>query len=250
MAQFLDEKLHRVHLHLELEEGGEVIPLDGVLDITRCTTAAEVRAKIVEEGLGAHRSLPRPIAEIPFSFLAHDQGTFSVVSRAQESDTKRPVLGPRFALDDDGRWILMLRGSSVLSRAGALDPAQAEVLRGELDRLHGRGGETTGGSGGMPGGADVVGEIADILEDLHEQRDEQGEQRRRVPGACGSRAVVPTVLCVGQLHPRGERGIVPRGQFGPGPDGVRWRGCPCKIFSGTGTTKRRTGLFARIAMRS
>jgi hypothetical protein len=77
-----------------------------------------------------------------------------------------------------------------------------------------------------------VGEIADILEDLHEQRDEQGEQRRRVPGACGSRAFWAL------------------GQFGPGPDGVRWRGCPCKSFSGTGTTRRRTGLYARIAMGS
>ena len=78
------------------------------------------------------------------------------------------------------------REHGILSRAEALDPAQAEVLRGELDRLHGEGGETEGGSGGTPGGADVVGEIADILEDLHEQRDEQGEQRRRVPGACES----------------------------------------------------------------
>ena len=179
MAQFLDEKLHRVHLYLESEEGGTVIPLDGALDITRRTTAKEVRAMIVEEGLGAHHSLPRPIAELKFSFLAHDRGIFSVVSRAQESDAKRPVLGPRFALDDDGRWILMLRASSVLSRARALDPAKAEVLRGELDRLRGEGGETKGGSGGTPGGADVVGEIADILEDLHEQREEQGEQRRR-----------------------------------------------------------------------
>jgi hypothetical protein len=46
-----------------------------------------------------------------------------------------------------------------------------------------------------------VGEIADILEDLHEQRDEQGEQRRRVPGACGSRVVVLTVLYVGPCAP-------------------------------------------------
>jgi hypothetical protein len=221
----LDEKLHRVHILYESEEGGKVIPLDGVLDITRLTTAAEVRAKIVAERLGAHRSLPRPIAELKFSFLAHDQGTFSVVSRAQESDTKRPVLGPRFALDDDGRWILMLRGNSVLSRAGALDPEQAEVLRGELDRLHGGGDE----SGGSPGGADVVGEIADILEDLHEQRDEQGEQRRRVPGVrtCGSRVVV----CWPAVHSRGARDIMPLARGGR----------PC-------LKKRRTGLLPDIVL--
>ena len=251
MAQFLDKQLHRLIILYEPTEGADVVRLDEALDITRCTTAAEVRAKIVAGGLGAHRSLSRPVAELSFRFLAHDQGTFSVLSRAQESDSNKPVLGPRFALKDEGgNWCLVLRGGSVLSRAGALDPAQAEVLRGELVRLHGGGGETTGGSGGTPGGADVVGEIADILEDLHEQRDEQGEQRRRVPGACGSRTIVPTVLYVGQLHPRRARGIVPLGQFAPGPDGVRWRGCPCKIFSGTGTTRRRTGLFARIAMRS
>jgi hypothetical protein len=60
---------------------------------------------------------------------------------------------------------LLIRGSGVLARAGALDPEQAEILRGELDRVNGGGGETKGGSGGTPGGEDVVGEIADILED-------------------------------------------------------------------------------------
>jgi hypothetical protein len=55
----------------------------------------------------------------------------------------------------------------LLSRAGALDPAQAEVLRGELDGIRDEGGEAKG--------ADVVGEIADILEDLREQRVEQGK---------------------------------------------------------------------------
>jgi hypothetical protein len=97
--------------------------------------------------------------------------------------------------DEGGNWCLVLRGGSVLSRAGALDSAQAEVLRGELVRLHGGGGETTGGSGGTPGGADVVGEIADILEDLHEQRDEQGNaetksaQRMWEQGNCPNRVV-------------------------------------------------------------
>jgi hypothetical protein len=146
-------------------------PLDGVLDITRCTTAAEVRAKIVAEGLGAHSSLLRPVAELPFCFLAHDQGEFSVVTRMQESDSKRPVLGPMFALKpkkEGGKWRLVLRGiGGVLSRAGALDPAQKEVLLGEVDRFRGGGGDAKG--------ADVVGEIADILDDLHEQRNEQGE---------------------------------------------------------------------------
>ena len=184
MARLLDGDLERLDLYYEPKEGDDVIgPLDGVLDITRCTTAAEVRAKIVAGGLGAHRSLPCPVAELPFCFLAHDKGAFSVVSRAQEREM--PVLGPKFALTPEregGNWRLVLRGHGILSRAGALDPTQAEVLRGELDRLHSEGGETEGGSGGTPGGTDVVGEIADILEDLHEQRNEQGEQRR-VPGA-------------------------------------------------------------------
>ena len=175
MAQFLDKQLHRLIILFEPTEGADVVRLDEALDITRCTTAAEVRAMILEGGLGAHRSLSRPVAELSFRFMAHDQGTFSVLSRAQESDSNKPVLGPRFALKDErGNWCLMLRGGSVLSRAEALDPEQAEVLRGEVDRLRDGGDETKG--------ADVVGEIADILDDLHEQRDEQGEQRRRLPG--------------------------------------------------------------------
>ena len=59
--------------------------------------------------------------------------------------------------------------TGVLARAGALDPAQRDVLLGEVDHLRGGGGDAKG--------ADVVGEIADILEDLHEQRNEQGEQK-------------------------------------------------------------------------
>ena len=175
MAQFLDEKKHRVSILYESEEGAKVIPLDGVLDITRRTTAAEVRAMIAAEGLGAHHSLPRPIAELQFSFLAHDQGMFSVVSRAQESDSEKPVLGPRFAFKDEhDNWCLVLRGSGVLSRARALDPEQAGVLRGELDVLRGGGGETKG--------ADIVGEIAAILEDIQEERNQQGKVLLSVNG--------------------------------------------------------------------
>jgi hypothetical protein len=177
MAKLLDGDLDRLDFYFEPTEGADVIgPLVGVLDVTRKTTAADVRAKIVAQGLGAHASLPRPVAELPFCFLAYDKGAFSVVSRAQEREMF--VLGPKFAVkpkNEGGNWRLVLRGSSVLSRAGALDPEQAEILRRELDGLRGGGGETKG--------ADVVGEIADILTDLHEQRDEQGEQReRRVPG--------------------------------------------------------------------
>ena len=169
MAQFLDRQLQRLNVYFEEREGADVVgPLDGVLEITRCATAAEVRAKIVAEGLGAHRSLPRPVAELQFCFLAHDQGSFSVVSRAQEGDSTRPVLGPRFAFKDErGNWSLVLRGSGILARAGALDPAQRDVLRGELDGIRDGGGEAKG--------ADVVGEIADILEDLQEERNELGK---------------------------------------------------------------------------
>ena len=169
MAQFLDRQAsNRVFVYYEPTEGAQVIgPLDGVLDITRCATAAEVRAKIKAEGLGAHPSLPCPVAELQFCFLAHDRGAFIVVSRAQEREMS--VLGPKFALKPEregGNWRLVLRGSSVLSRAEALDPAQREVLRGELDGLR----DNTWIS------VDIVGEIADILDDLHEQRNEQGEQ--------------------------------------------------------------------------
>ena len=171
--ELLDRELSRVNVYYEPYEGAKVVgPLDGALDITRCATAADVRAKIVAEGLGAHASLSRPVAELSFCFLAYDQGEFSVVTRTQESDPKRPVLGPMFALKpktEGGNWRLVLRGSDVLSRAGALDPAQRDVLLGEVDHLRGGGGDAKG--------ADVVGEIADILEDLHEQRNEQGEQK-------------------------------------------------------------------------
>ena len=178
MAKLLDGQLHRLNVYFEETEGAEVIgPLDGVLDITRRTTAAEVRAKIKAEGLGAHPNLPRPVAELQFCFLAHDQGSFSVVSRAQEDDSTRPVLGPRFAFKDEaGNWSLVLRGSGILARAAALDPEQAGVLRGEVDGLRGGGGEAKG--------ADVVGEIADILADLQEERNEQGKVHVEECPAC------------------------------------------------------------------
>ena len=57
MAQFLDKQPHRLTLHYE-EPNGNVLDLDGSVDVTRCTTAAEVRAKIVAGRLGAHPSLP------------------------------------------------------------------------------------------------------------------------------------------------------------------------------------------------
>ena len=180
MAQFLNKKLYRVNLIFEPTKGAAVVDLDVVLQITRCETAAEVRAKILKLEAGIHDgSLPEGgLAKLAFRFLAHDPQSdkFGVVSRAQESDRDFPVLRAGFAVkNESGGWDLLIRGSGVLARAGALDPEQAEILRGELDRVHGGGGETKGGSGGAPGGADVVGEVADILEDLHEQRNEQGE---------------------------------------------------------------------------
>ena len=174
MARFLDRQMQRVSMYFEETEGADVVgPLDGVLEITRCTTAAEVRAKISAEGLGGLDGiLPRPVAELEYRFLAYDQGTFSVLSSAQESDTERPVLGPRFAWknEENGNWCLMLRGHGMLSRVRALDPAQRDVLRGELERPVGGGGETKGDTDGSAG---IVGEIADILEDLHEEGTQQ-----------------------------------------------------------------------------
>ena len=136
------------------------------------TAAAEVRAKIMKLESSTHvSSLPED-----GGFLAHDPPsvTFGVVSRALESDSDFPVLRAWFATKNEGGWELLIRASAsdVLLRAGALDPEQADVHRGELDRIQGGGDETKGGSGD----ADVVGEIADIVEDLHEQRNEQGEQ--------------------------------------------------------------------------
>jgi hypothetical protein len=205
---------HRVNLIFEPTKDAAVIDLDVVLNITKLETAAEVRAKIVQLEPGTFvDSLPEGgLAKLPFRFLAHDppSGKFGVVSRAQESDRKFPVLRDGFAVkNESGGWDLLIRGSSVLSRAwnraGALDPEQAKILRRELDGLRDGGGETKG--------ADVVGEIADILEDLHEQRDEQGEQRRRVPGACGSRAVV-------SCTPGGGHGVLcPWASLAPVPTG-------------------------------
>ena len=181
MSKYGDNKQHRVNLIYEPTKGADVVDLDVVLNITRCETAAEVRAKIVNLEAGHASSLPEGgLAKLAFRFLAHDppSDTFGVVSRAQESDGDFPVLRAGFAVkNESGGWDLLIRGSGgILSRAKALDPAQREVLRGEIDGLRDGGGETKGGSGG----ADVVGEIADILEDLHEQRNEQGEQRRVV----------------------------------------------------------------------
>ena len=180
MSKYGDNKLQRVNLIFEPTKDAAVVDLDVVLNITRCETAAEVRAKIVKLEAGAHvSSLPEGgLAKLEFRFLAHDppSDTFGVVSRAQESESDFPVLRAGFAVKNErGGWDLLIRGSGVLARAEALDPEQAEVLLGELDRFHGVGGETKGGSGGTPGGAAVVGEIADILADLQEERNEQGE---------------------------------------------------------------------------
>ena len=237
MSKYGDDKLQRVNLIFEPTKDAAVVDLDVVLKITQCETAAEVRAKIMKLEPGIHvSSLPEGgLANLAFRFLAHDppSDTFGVVSRAQESDRDFPVLRAGFAVKNErGGWDLLIRGSGVLARAGALDPEQAEILRGELDRVHGGGGETKGGSGGTPGGADVVGEVADILEDLHEQRNEQGEQRERRVPACpymweqDSRP--NRCVLVNCAHPMGgARGIVPLGECGPGPpDGVRLGGVP------------------------
>ena len=180
MSKYGDNKLQRVNLIFEPTKDAAVVDLDVVLNITRCETAAEVRAKILKLEAGAHvSSLPEGgLAKLEFRFLAHDppSDTFGVVSRAQESESDFPVLRAGFAVKNErGGWDLLIRGSGVLARAEALDPEQAEVLRGELDGLRDGGGETKGGSGGTPGGADVVGEIADILEDLREERAQQGK---------------------------------------------------------------------------
>ena len=227
MSKYVDDKLHRVNLIFEPSKDAAVVDLDVVLKITRCATAAEVRATIMKLEPGIHvSSLPEGgLAKLAFRFLAHDppSDTFGVVSRAQESDRDFPVLRAGFAVKNErGGWDLLIRGSGVLARAGALDPEQAEILRGELDRVHGGGGETKGGSGGTPGGAAVVGEIADILEDLHEQRNEQGEQSRRlVCPTSGSGIVVPTVVCWSAVHPRGGTGHCTPGRVWPRPRRLR-----------------------------
>ena len=169
MSGYTKKQLHRVNVIYEPTKDADVIDLDLVLEVTKFETAAEVRAKIVKLEPGTNiSSLPAGgLAKLSFRFLAHDppSDTFGVVSRTQESDFL--VLRPGFAVKNiNGGWDLLIRGSSVLSRARALDPEQAGVLRGELDGLLGGGGETKG--------VDVVGEIADILEALHEERNEQG----------------------------------------------------------------------------
>jgi hypothetical protein len=144
-VQFLYKHLHRVNLIYEPTKGADVIDLDVVLNITKLETAAEVRAKIVKLEPGSHiSSLPAGgLTKLPFRFMAHDppSDTFGVVSRAQESDRDFPVLRAGFAVkNESGGWDLLIRGSGVLARAGALDPEQAEILRGELDGLRDGGG--------------------------------------------------------------------------------------------------------------
>ena len=172
MSGYTKKKLRRVNLIFEPTKDAAVVDLDVVLNITEIETAAEVRAKIVKLEPGALiSSLPAGgLAKFPFRFLAHDPRSdkFGVVSRAQESESDRTVLRAGFAVKNErGGWDLLIRGSSVLSRAGALNPEQAEVLRRELDGIRDGGGETKG--------ADVVDEIADILADLREEITGQGK---------------------------------------------------------------------------
>ena len=48
MSKYGDDKLHRVNLIFEPTKDAAVVDLEVVLKITRCETAAKVRAKIVK----------------------------------------------------------------------------------------------------------------------------------------------------------------------------------------------------------
>ena len=174
MSAFCPPQTQSAYLYYQESEGAPVVgPLSGLINITTSTTAAELRTMIVQDRLGAHHSLPRCVAELPFRFVAVDIISGVSLDRVVELTQERncAVLGPKFAYKGDaGEWRVALRGYGLL-RPGALDPGRTETLHGELVRLRG---EVEGKSSG----AGIIDAIADILEDNHEERSEQGKGYR------------------------------------------------------------------------
>lgn len=171
MSAFCPPQTQSAYLYYQESEGAPVVgPLSGLINITTSTTAAELRTMIVQDRLGAHHSLPRCVAELPFRFVAVECISGVSLDRVVELTQERnlAVLGPKFAYKGDvGEWRVALRGYGLL-QPGVLDPGQTETLRGELVRLR-------GDVEGKSSGAGIIDAIADILEDNHVERNEQGK---------------------------------------------------------------------------